>query len=134
MIISVKYVIDIIFLLFSAFFLSTFNQKKAHKFSGRRWSLKIQIPNNREMAQVLFCQLFSMKKKVVGISFQIKIPLNLKNQHLIKNQASTIQKSWKFFVLSGINRTRPIQVSGKKGGKSGNMTSTTAHTNSDYAT
>jgi len=45
------------------------------------------------MAQVLFCQLFSMKKKVVGITFQIKIPLNLKNQHSIKNQASTTQKS-----------------------------------------
>jgi hypothetical protein len=73
-----------------------------------------------------------MKKKVVGISFSIKIPLNLKNKHLIKNQASTIQKSCKFFVLSGINRTRPIQASGKKGGKSGNMTSTTAHTNSNY--
>ena len=118
--------------LFSSNLPPNSREKKAHKFSGRRWSLEIQIPGNREMAQILFCQLFSMKKKVVGITFQIEIRLNLKNYHSIKNQASTIQKSWKFFVLSGINRTRPIQVSGKKRRKYGNMTSTTTQYNSHY--
>jgi hypothetical protein len=48
------------------------------------------------MAQVLFYQLFSMKKKVVGITFQIKIPLNLKNQHSIKNQARQYKKAESF--------------------------------------
>jgi hypothetical protein len=45
-------------------------EKKAHKFSGRRWSLEIQTLAER-MAQVLFCQLFSIKKKVVALNLKI---------------------------------------------------------------
>jgi len=41
------------------------------------------------MAQGSFWSLFLHRKSVE----KLEIPLNLKNQHLIKNQASTIQKS-----------------------------------------